>query len=218
MAARYPLTISGQHHGGACGAVHAGVCRLVLRFSYIIDALAPQRPIPTRWLGAFGLGGGGLSISVDFSTHMNSVVLYGRSRSPCLARADGCVPLQGCCTLVGVQHTGCLPVAFFVTDWHLRSSRPLTSHFFLCFCADRLLCSLALAQASSGGWGQPHVLSTTRSAPPMLFCAWAVQLTRWLIVHSHTNVWAVLLTCSDTGVADCTCIHLRTVASTYAYS
>ena len=42
-------------------------------------------------------GGGGLCISSNISTYMNSMALYSRSRSPCLARAASCVPLQGCC-------------------------------------------------------------------------------------------------------------------------
>ena len=105
--------------------------------------------------GASGPGGGDLSISVDIFRHMNSVVLCGRSRGPCLARADGCVPLQGCCQLVDVLPTCCLRVAFFVTERYLWPSRPLSlrSHFFPCFCADRLLCAPVLAQTSSGKWG-----------------------------------------------------------------
>ena len=37
-------------------------------------------------------------------------------RNPCLARAVHCVPPQGCCQFVGVLPTGCLHVAFLVTE------------------------------------------------------------------------------------------------------
>ena len=123
---------------------------------------ADHTAAPPCCSGLWG-GGGGLSISIDTSTQLDSVVLYGRSRRPCLARASGCVPLQDCCTLVGVLPTGHLRVAFFVTYRYLWSSRPLTSHFFLRFCADRLLCARALAQASSGRGGGAEVVGGWRA-------------------------------------------------------
>ena len=79
------------------------------------------------------------------------MMIYGRSRGLCLARASGCIPLQGCCLLVGVQPTGCLRVALFVTERYLWSFTPLTSHFLPALCADCPLCARAIAQASSGG-------------------------------------------------------------------
>ena len=44
-------------------------------------------------------------------------------------RATCCVPLEGCCRLVGVLSAGCLRIAFFVTERCLWSSWPLASHF-----------------------------------------------------------------------------------------
>ena len=57
------------------------------------------------------------------------MMIYGRSRGLCLARASGCIPLHGSCTLVGVPPAGCLRVALFVTERYLWSFRPLTSHY-----------------------------------------------------------------------------------------
>ena len=110
----------------------------------------PSQPVP---VGPPPRGGGSLRISSNISTYMNSMALYGISRSPCLARAASCVPLQGCCLLVGVPPTGCLRVALFVTERYLWSFRPLTSHFLPALCACHLLCARAIAQASSGGGG-----------------------------------------------------------------
>ena len=78
-----------------------------------------------------------------------------------LSESIRCIPLHGSCLLVGVPPTGCLRVALFVTERYLWSSRPLTSHFLpaLFFCADRLLCARAIAQASSGGCAHPYQIS-----------------------------------------------------------
>ena len=104
-------------------------------------------------------GRGGTDEPNFFLRFMLSALLYtraiaqssfpGRSRSPCLARAACCAPLQSCCFLVGVLPTGHLCVPLFVTERYLWSFRPLTSHFLPVLCADHLLCARAIAQASS---------------------------------------------------------------------
>ena len=120
-------------------AVGGGYCRLRMPLQLALGV--------RETVAGHRLGGGVLCISRDISTCTKSIALYGRSRSPCLARAAGCVPLQGCCLLVSVPPAGCLRVALFVTERYRWSFRPLRSPLSSCaFCADRLLCARAIAQ------------------------------------------------------------------------
>ena len=115
-----------------------------------------------------GVLGGGIS------TYMNSMPLCGRSRSPCLARAAGCVPLQGCCLLVPVPPAGCPRVALFVTETYVWSSMPLPSHLLPALCADRLLYAGAIAQACSGA--ELCSKKVARLSPGEIFAARDQQL------------------------------------------
>ena len=116
---RWRLAVQGQRYGWACDgqgrACFRGRTLFLLRGEASRPAMS-HRPLAVRrnrmW-DAQGFAscasyptGRGPAFSSHISTYMNSKALYGRSRSPCLARATDSVPLQGCCLLVGVPTHG----------------------------------------------------------------------------------------------------------------